>query len=284
MNKRFVKFLVSALIVVAIPMQAFGYDYIYSKKYNYATDNNGKPLNGWQYFTLDERKWSPKFKEGFDKDANAVNYSLPFFTDWVYFENGKFKTGWFKSADGNWYYLSGKNGSIVRDDFVDGYYLNKNGVMSSTVPADSKTNYYTLAEVKATVTKANQLISTGKWERRASQVNICGERYLLPMSGYRTSLGYTGTVQKNTDMGYPLAVGCDIDAGVATVEVYVSPNRSFKDRQAVKISPEKFDELFNANKFLYFNVESTMGGGASGDSASTYKYSSPFVTDASILK
>ena len=278
------KFLVSALIVVGIPMQAFGYDYIYSKKYNYATDNNGKPLNGWQYFTLDERKWSPKFKEGFDKDANAVNYSTPFFTDWTYFENGKFKTGWFKSADGNWYYLNEKNGSIEKDTFIDGYYLNKNGVMSSTVPADSEIfRYYTVDGAKKTAEVTKKLVSSGYW-KPYTFTRIDDTEVPRAIRGNSSLLKFTKSCDSLDKRGFPLSVSCNVYNGVAEVEVYVSTNGSFESAKKVNISPEKFVELFEANKFHYFDRYSGVGGGASGDLSSLVKTSKPYVYSESELQ
>lgn len=282
MNKKFLKFLVSALIVVAIPVQAFGYDYIYSKKYNYVTDNSGKPLNGWHNFTTDSNKWNPKFKEAFDKDANSSNGL--FFTDWVYFENGKFKTGWFKSNDGNWYYLSEKNGSIYRDTFVDGYYVNKNGVYSSTIPADSETRrYYTVEQAKKTAEVAKKLIATGYW-KQMTRPNIYGTEVTGAITGHSCMLKFTKSRDELDERDFPLSVYCDIYNGVAEVEVYVASDRTVNSLKSVKISPEKFVELFDANKFRYYDNYSGVGGGASGDLSSLTKTSKPYVYSESELQ
>lgn len=48
--------------------------------------------------------------------------------DWYVFdENGYMRTGWFKDGE-NWYYLK-KDGSRAHDTVIDGYTLDKNGIM-----------------------------------------------------------------------------------------------------------------------------------------------------------
>lgn len=48
--------------------------------------------------------------------------------NWYYLnQNGVMQTGWFKDIDGNWYYLN-QNGAMEHDKYIDGYYLDTNGV------------------------------------------------------------------------------------------------------------------------------------------------------------
>jgi len=54
--------------------------------------------------------------------------------DWYYFySDGTMATGWLQ-AGGNWYYML-KDGSMAVNIKVDGYYINKDGVYSTGVPA-----------------------------------------------------------------------------------------------------------------------------------------------------
>ncbi|MEG1002845.1 MAG: NlpC/P60 family protein [Clostridium sp.] len=96
---------------------------------------------GWRkldnkWYFLD--KESGKMKTGWFKEGDSWYYLKPdgsMDTGWRqldnkwYFldkENGKMKTGWLEDGD-SWYYLNPKNGEMMTNTTIDGYYLSKSG-------------------------------------------------------------------------------------------------------------------------------------------------------------
>lgn len=89
----------------------------------YYLGNSGVMATGW--FKDTDGKWyyldsnSGEMKTGWIKDNNNKWYRLE--------NSGAMVTGWSKDNDGKWYYLN-SDGSMAYDTYIDGYYVNSNGV------------------------------------------------------------------------------------------------------------------------------------------------------------
>lgn len=109
---------------------------------NYYLDENGFRKTGW---LLNNNKWYYFDNDGvLQKDWKNINgkwYNLGkagvMQIGWIqdsdkkwYFldSNGVMRTGWTQMPNGSWYYLN-ENGEMLYNTTVDGYTLNKNGVM-----------------------------------------------------------------------------------------------------------------------------------------------------------
>ena len=88
-------------------------------KWRYLHKDGTEPSDRWE---LIKDKWY-----FFDSDGYMVTGWLKWYYNWYYFDDlGALVTGWFE-ADGNWYYANEK-GHMLRDTYVDGYYINKSGI------------------------------------------------------------------------------------------------------------------------------------------------------------
>ena len=117
-----------------------------NEKWYYLDPNSGEKKTGW--FKDTDGKWyyldsnSGEMKTGWFKDTDGKWYYLDsnsgemktgWFNDtdgkWYYLDSnsGEMKTGWFNDTDGKWYYLN-SDGSMAYDTYIDGYYVNSNGV------------------------------------------------------------------------------------------------------------------------------------------------------------
>lgn len=88
----------------------------------YYFDQNGDMKLGWQSIN---GKWynfgqSGVMQKGWIQDSNKKWYYLD--------SDGAMKTGWVQMSNGKWYYLD-SNGEMLYSTTVDGYTLDKNGVM-----------------------------------------------------------------------------------------------------------------------------------------------------------
>ncbi|WP_160688597.1 hypothetical protein [Clostridium sp. C2-6-12] len=114
---------------------------------------------------------------------------------WSLFDDkGYVKTGWFQDG-GNWYYADTMNKYILRDTYIDGYYLNKDGILST----DTSNSRASESAVKATLEIAKKLEDLG-WIKNGPYWN---DRATL----YQKS--YSKDVRVNTR--------CEIVGGVAKV-------------------------------------------------------------------
>lgn len=109
---------------------------------NYYLDENGFRKTGW---LLNNNKWYYFDNDGvMQKDWKNINgtwYNFGkagvmqkgWFQDsnrnWYYLgDDGAMRTGWIQVSNGNWYYMDG-DGKMLYSTTVDGYTLDKNGVM-----------------------------------------------------------------------------------------------------------------------------------------------------------
>ena len=88
----------------------------------YYFDQNGDMKTGWQSIN---GKWynlgrAGVMQTGWIQDSEGKWYYLD--------ESGAMKTGWIQFSNGDWYYLN-SNGEMLYNTVVDGYTLDKNGVM-----------------------------------------------------------------------------------------------------------------------------------------------------------
>lgn len=273
--KRAIASLVLAISVVSVPAYASGYDYMISKKYDYVTDGNGKALNGWYNIV--------RADSIYNRDTASADDSILDYMGWRYYRDGKrLCCGWFKSDDGNWYYLNPNWGSLETNTYVGGHYVDKNGVWRDSIPAGEST-WYTEEMVKKAVANVKKLTDSGYWTA-GTHIDINGNTVENEVIDYRTSLYFTKEVEELSKAGYPLRVDIFVTEDEPMVDVKVVHNRDLDNAKTVSITPDKFVELFNANKFKYYYGRSGVGGGASGDSTTLCNYSAPYVTDESILK
>lgn len=116
-------------------------------------------------------------------------------SSWSLFgEDGYAKTGWFQDG-GNWYYADSMSNFISTDCYVDGYYLNSDGVLSSDT-SNARTKE---SSVKATLDIAKKLENSG-WVKEGTYWNDSAK--LTP----KTDSEYTSY---NT--------GCLINSGIAKI-------------------------------------------------------------------
>lgn len=120
-------------------------------------DANSEPVTGWQeingnwYYFNDEGI----MQTGWLKDGGVWYYLKPngaMATNWLeisgvwyYFgTNGKMRTGWQKAGGKDYFFKS--DGSMASDEYIDGYYLEKNGTWTykfrASWKSDSKGKYY----------------------------------------------------------------------------------------------------------------------------------------------
>lgn len=103
----------------------------------YYFDGDGRMLTGWQnlgsqwYYLC--KKEDEGVKAGMKEGAMAIGWHFDsFYQKWFYFDkSGGMVTGWCE-IDGKWYYLNpvsdGQRGTLVTDVWIDGWYVDKNGV------------------------------------------------------------------------------------------------------------------------------------------------------------
>ena len=112
-------------------------------KWYYLDFNSGEMKTGW--FKDSNNRWyhlgtSGAMTTGWFKDSNNKWYHLGtsgamtigWFKDsdnkWYHLgASGAMTIGWLKDTDGKWYYLN-SDGSMAYDTYIDGYYVNSNGV------------------------------------------------------------------------------------------------------------------------------------------------------------
>lgn len=103
----------------------------------YYFDGDGRMLTGWQnlgsqwYYLC--KKEDEGVKAGMKEGAMAIGWHFDsFYQKWFYFDkSGGMVTGWCE-IDGKWYYLNpvsdGQRGTLITDAWIDGWYVDKNGV------------------------------------------------------------------------------------------------------------------------------------------------------------
>lgn len=144
----------------------------------------------WQHDT--KGSW---YTEG-DSYATGWRY-LEHYGGWqwsLFDDNGYAKTGWFQDG-GNWYYADTMNKYILTDTYIDGYYLNKEGILST----DTSNSRVAESSVKATLEIAKKLEDLG-WIKSGPYLN---DRATLNQKSYSKD------VRVNTR--------CEIVGGVAKV-------------------------------------------------------------------
>lgn len=94
----------------------------YENNLYYAAEN-GQLANSWKMIAND---WY-----FFEKDGRAANRWVAHYNDWYKIENGMMLCNqWIATSMGRWYYV-GHNGAMVRNQSVDGCYLNAEGIYLS---------------------------------------------------------------------------------------------------------------------------------------------------------
>ncbi|WP_294155513.1 hypothetical protein [uncultured Clostridium sp.] len=90
----------------------------------------------WQYYDCYGNLTIGWFYDGYswyyfdDYGDMVVGWCYDSWGDWYYFdENGAMATGW-RYLGGNWYYFNIYSGIMEHDTYIDGYYLDHNGVWS----------------------------------------------------------------------------------------------------------------------------------------------------------
>ncbi len=154
--------------------------------------------------------------------------------------------------------------------------------MRNSIPAGESV-WYTQEKAKKAVTNVKKLTDTGYWTA-GTHVDINGKTVENEVIDYRCTVYFAKEVKELSDSGYPLSVSMFVTDEEPKVGVSVVPNGDLDNERIVSITPEKFVELFNANKFHYFHRVSGVGGGASGDSTSLGKSSVPYVYSESELQ
>lgn len=102
----------------------------YSNEYKvYLADKDGKLVRSWKEI---EGNWYY-----FNDDYTAKHNSwIAHYSDWYYFSNYKFVTNqWVATSHGRWYYLDNE-GKMVRNQWIDGYFINELGIYWSPVYSD----------------------------------------------------------------------------------------------------------------------------------------------------
>lgn len=102
----------------------------YSNEYKvYLADKDGKLVRSWKEI---EGNWYY-----FNDDYTAKHDSwIAHYSDWYYFSNYGFVTNqWVATSHGRWYYLDNE-GKMVRNQWIDGYFINELGIYWSPVYSD----------------------------------------------------------------------------------------------------------------------------------------------------
>ena len=126
-----------------------GWVYENNKWYYYDNDLNmfkgWRPVDGqWYYFYEDGHMAADEIIDNcyLNKSGAMVTGWQKIDNKWYYFkESGFMVTGWFKDANGNWFYFY-KDGHMAADEIVDNCYLDKNGYMSTGWHYVKDTWYY----------------------------------------------------------------------------------------------------------------------------------------------
>lgn len=102
----------------------------YSNEYKvYLADKDGKLVRSWKEI---EGTWYY-----FNDDCMAKHNSwIAHYSDWYYFSNYEFVTNqWVATSHGRWYYLDNE-GKMVRNQWIDGCFINELGIYWSPVYSD----------------------------------------------------------------------------------------------------------------------------------------------------
>lgn len=102
----------------------------YSNEYKvYLADKDGKLVRSWKEI---EGTWYY-----FNDDYTAKHNSwIAHYSDWYYFSNYEFVTNqWVTTSHGRWYYLDNE-GKMVRNQWIDGCFINELGIYWSPVYSD----------------------------------------------------------------------------------------------------------------------------------------------------
>lgn len=90
--------------------------------------------------TVVEGAWKQSSNNWWYSDDNAVGYVTGWKNidnDWYYFDNSGFmKTGWL-NYNGSWYYFH-TQGNMAHDCYIEGYYINSNGVWTNEFKDNEK--------------------------------------------------------------------------------------------------------------------------------------------------
>lgn len=89
----------------------------------YFADEEGKLASAWKFI---DNKWY-----FFEADAKAANRWVAHYQDWYKIEEGVMLCSkWLAGNEGKWYYV-GSDGAMVRNQYVDGCYIDENGIYLS---------------------------------------------------------------------------------------------------------------------------------------------------------
>lgn len=104
----------------------------YGKDYKvYLADENGKLVKSWKDT---EGNWYY-----FNSDFSAkYEYWQAHYSDWYYFENYSYiKNTWHATDNGRWYYFDDE-GKMIRNQWIDGCWINELGIYWSPIYSDSE--------------------------------------------------------------------------------------------------------------------------------------------------
>lgn len=104
----------------------------YGKDYKvYLADENGKLVKSWKDTEGNWYYFNPDFSAKFE-------YWQAHYSDWYYFENYSYiKNTWHATDNGRWYYFDDE-GKMIRNQWIDGCWINELGIYWSPIYSDSE--------------------------------------------------------------------------------------------------------------------------------------------------